>query len=140
MPMTGLARSISSKPDALNQARRVNPQLRASRAPRVLRAKESVMIGLDDNGYVNRPAAPSSEVGRGIETIPRGVRKGKHKANRPCKGCNDIHGELVGPGSRPPPGAPRPQRSGEAEWGGSWGCPGAGRSWEEKSRRPSGPG
>src|SRR6185312_8887320 len=43
MPMTGLVRSTSSKPDALNQARRVRPQLRASTAPRVLRAKESLM-------------------------------------------------------------------------------------------------
>ena len=43
MPMTGLARSMSSKPDALNQARRVRPQSRASSAPRVLRANESVI-------------------------------------------------------------------------------------------------
>src|SRR4051812_1701829 len=43
MPMTGFVRSMSSKPEALNQARRVRPQSRASRAPRELRAKESLM-------------------------------------------------------------------------------------------------
>src|SRR5438876_7000856 len=43
MPMTGLVRSMSSKPEALNQARRVRPHWRGSSRPRVLRAKESVM-------------------------------------------------------------------------------------------------
>src|SRR5437773_525230 len=65
MPITGLVRSMSSNPDALNQARRVRPQSRASRTPRVLRAKESVMASTPTTQKAHSiTGAPASEAGR----------------------------------------------------------------------------
>src|SRR5262245_54774547 len=87
MPMIGLARSMSSKPEALLQARMVSPQLRASRRPRVLREKESAMVDqLRDSVCENslrsfyrgaaRKTFASPDAGHTIATAT--IRRGEH--------------------------------------------------------------
>src|SRR3954447_25678618 len=70
MPTIGLARSMSSNPEALLQARMVIPQPRASSAPRVLREKESLMKGYDTDAAKRHRGGAGKSVGGGGRTGP----------------------------------------------------------------------